>query len=65
MGDDRDDSADSRVPLRDGGVGMLPVNNLVGRVQALIGSWNLAYTQKPIWTWASGLRPSRFFTAVH
>jgi signal peptidase I len=65
MGDDRDDSADSRVPLSQGGVGMLPTNNLVGRVQALIGSWDLAYTQKPIWTWASGLRPSRFFTAVH
>lgn len=65
MGDDRDDSADSRVPLREGGVGMLPMNNLVGRVQALIGSWNLAYVHKPIWDWAAGLRPSRFFTAVH
>ncbi len=65
MGDDRDDSADSRVPLSQGGVGMLPMNNLVGRVQALIGSWNLAYVQKPIQDWPSGLRLSRFFTAVH
>ncbi|HZD89389.1 MAG TPA: signal peptidase I [Pseudolabrys sp.] len=65
MGDDRDDSADSRVPLRDGGVGMLPMNNLVGKVQGLIGSWNLAYVHKPIWQWAAGLRPTRFFSAVH
>ena len=65
MGDDRDDSADSRVPLSDGGVGMLPMNNLVGRVQALIGSWNLAYERKPIQDWPAGLRLSRFFTAVH
>ena len=34
MGDNRDNSADSRVPLRDGGVGMLPVDDLVGRVDA-------------------------------
>lgn len=65
MGDDRDNSADSRVPVREGGVGLLPANNLVGRVQALVGSWNLAYVHKPIWSWAAGLRPSRFFTAVH
>lgn len=65
MGDNRDDSADSRVPVREGGVGMLPVQNLVGRVDALLGSWDLAVAHQPIWTWASGLRPSRFFTAVH
>ncbi len=64
MGDNRDDSADSRVPLREGGVGMLPVQNLVGRVDALVGSWDLAVRHQPIWDWVSGLRPSRFFTAV-
>ncbi len=64
MGDNRDDSADSRVPVREGGVGMLPVQNLVGRVDALVGSWDLAVRHQPIWDWASGLRPSRFFTAV-
>ncbi len=42
MGDNRDNSADSRVPVRDGGVGLLPVDNLVGRVDALVGSWDLA-----------------------
>jgi signal peptidase I len=65
MGDNRDNSADSRVPLRAGGVGMLPVANLVGRVDAIVGSWDLGMQHKPMWTWASGLRLSRFFTAVH
>ena len=65
MGDNRDNSADSRVPVREGGVGLLPVQNLVGRVDALVGSWDLAVRQQPVWTWPSGLRPSRFFTAVH
>ena len=65
MGDNRDNSADSRVPVRDGGVGLLPVNNLVGRVDALVGSWDIGVAHKPIWDWPSGLRLSRFFTAVH
>jgi len=65
MGDNRDDSADSRVPVREGGVGLLPVSDLVGRVDALVGSWDLAVRRQPIWTWPSGLRPTRFFTAVH
>ena len=65
MGDNRDDSADSRVPLRDGGVGMLPVDNLVGRVNIVVGSLDLAVTRQPIWEWPSGLRLSRFFSAIH
>ncbi|MGI8525261.1 MAG: signal peptidase I [Pseudolabrys sp.] len=64
MGDNRDDSADSRVPLRDGGVGLLPADNLVGRVNVVVGSLDLAVTKQPVWTWPSGLRLSRFFTAV-
>jgi signal peptidase I len=65
MGDNRDNSADSRVPVRMGGVGMLPVANLVGRVDAIVGSWDLGMKNEPIWTWPSGLRLSRFFSAVH
>ena len=64
MGDNRDNSADSRVPVASGGVGMLPVKNLVGRVDAVVGSWDLGLQSRPIWTWPSGLRLSRFFTAV-
>jgi len=65
MGDNRDHSADSRVPLSEGGVGILPIGNLVGRAEALVASWDLGVKSRPIWTWPSGLRLSRFFTAIH
>jgi signal peptidase I len=64
MGDNRDHSDDSRVPVSMGGVGLLPVANLVGRVNVLLGSWDLAVAHRPIWDWPSGLRLSRFFAAV-
>ena len=31
MGDNRDDSLDSRFPADEGGIGMVPVENLIGR----------------------------------
>jgi signal peptidase I len=65
MGDNRDNSADSRVPLEWGGVGLLPVSDLVGRVDALVGSWDMAARNQPIWEWPAALRLSRFFTAVN
>ena len=64
MGDNRDNSADSRVPLREGGVGLLPMDNLIGRADAVIGSWDLGLRRQPIWTWLSGFRLARFFTSV-
>jgi signal peptidase I len=64
MGDNRDNSADSRVPLREGGVGLLPMDNLIGRADAVIGSWDLGLRRQPIWTWLSGFRLARFFTPV-
>ncbi len=64
MGDNRDNSADSRVPLREGGVGLLPMDNLIGRADAVVGSWDLGMRSQPVWTWLSGFRGSRFFTAV-
>jgi signal peptidase I len=65
LGDNRDNSADSRVPLSAGGVGLLPMDNLVGRADAVVGSWDLGVRRQPVWTWLSGLRVARFFTAVH
>jgi signal peptidase I len=65
MGDNRDNSADSRVPVSEGGVGMLPVANLVGRVDGIVGSWDLGLKSRPVWTWPAGLRLSRFFSTVH
>jgi signal peptidase I len=64
MGDNRDNSADSRVPVREGGVGLLPMDNLVGRADAVIGSWDLGMRRQPVWTWLSGFRLARFFTSV-
>jgi len=65
LGDNRDNSADSRVPVRAGGVGLLPVDDLVGRVEAVVGSFDLGVRNRPVKDWAAGLRLSRFFTAVH
>jgi signal peptidase I len=65
MGDNRDNSADSRVPVSQGGVGLLTTDNLVGRVDAIVGSWDMGIRSQPVWTWLSGFRLARFFTAVH
>ena len=64
MGDNRDNSADSRVSVREGGVGLLPMDNLVGRADAVIGSWDLGMRSQPVWTWLSGFRLAQFFTSV-
>jgi signal peptidase I len=64
MGDNRDNSADSRVPLAEGGVGLLSVDNLVGRVDAIAASWDMGVKSRPVWDWLAGLRLARFFTAV-
>jgi signal peptidase I len=65
MGDNRDDSADSRLSPIAGGVGMVPFENLVGRVEAVVASWDPAVTHDPIWTWPQGLRLPRFFSRVN
>ena len=59
MGDNRDNSADSRVPLADGGVGLLPVDNLVGRVDAIAASWDMGIKSRPVWDWRRLPQPSR------
>jgi signal peptidase I len=64
MGDNRDDSADSRLSPQAGGVGMVPLENLVGRVDAVLGSWDLGVAGDPLWAWPAGLRLSRFFSRV-
>jgi len=59
MGDNRDDSADSRFPPSQGGMGFVPVEALVGR--ALVTFWSTdgsAEWLKP-WTWFTALRTDR------
>lgn len=59
MGDNRDDSADSRFPPTLGGMGFVPQEALVGR--ALVTFWSTdgsAEWLKP-WTWFTALRSER------
>jgi signal peptidase I len=59
MGDNRDDSLDSRFPGYEGGIGMVPTENLIGR--PLVTFWSTdggASWVKP-WTWFSALRWDR------
>jgi signal peptidase I len=59
MGDNRDDSRDSRVPVEREGVGLLPVENVLG--EAAIAFWSTDGSTewlKP-WTWFSAARWNR------
>jgi len=60
MGDNRDDSIDSRVPM-EYGVGFVPAENLVGKAQVIMFSWYPGASLFKPWTWFTKLRPSRFF----
>jgi len=64
LGDNRDDSLDSRVPAEQGGVGFVPLENLVGRASIVLGSWDFPIMRQPFWTWPTGLRLSRFFSSI-
>jgi signal peptidase I len=64
MGDNRDDSLDSRVPAWAHGVGFVPVENLIGCADLVLGSWDFPIMAAPFWTWPSGLRLSRFFSHI-
>jgi len=59
MGDNRDDSADSRVPVEEQGVGMLPVENLLGRAAVAFWSTDGSSAWLKPWTWFSAARWDR------
>jgi signal peptidase I len=63
MGDNRDDSSDSRVPPYRGGVGYVPFGNLVGRVFVVIASVDLTNVDA-IWEWVTEFRFSRVLNGV-
>ncbi len=59
MGDNRDNSMDSRFPRSAGGVGFVPFQNLVGRADRVIFS-SAGPSMLAFWTW----RPDRFFKGI-
>jgi signal peptidase I len=59
MGDNRDDSQDSRV------IGPIPAENLVGRAEFIFFSTNGAARLWEIWAWPFAIRYDRLFTAIH
>ncbi|WP_170372731.1 signal peptidase I [Ruegeria arenilitoris] len=60
MGDNRDNSSDSRVPQVAGGVGYVPYENLIGRADRIMFS-SAGRSMLFFWTW----RGDRFFKAVN
>ncbi|HRD46349.1 MAG TPA: signal peptidase I [Caulobacter sp.] len=56
MGDNRDNSADSRAD-----VGFVPAENLEGKAQIILLSWHKEAELLKPWTWITQARPSRFF----
>lgn len=62
MGDNRDNSVDSRVTT--GGVGFIPAENLVGRAEFLFFSTNGSARIWELWNWPQAIRFGRFFNAV-
>ncbi len=60
MGDNRDNSSDSRLPLSAGGVGYVPYENLIGRADRIMFS-SAGRSMLFFWTW----RSDRFFKAVN
>jgi len=59
MGDNRDDSADSRFSTAVRGVGFVPVENLIGRAMVTFWSTDGSSSYLLPWTWFSALRGDR------
>jgi signal peptidase I len=64
MGDNRDNSLDSRVPASDGGVGFVPFENLEGKAQLIMLSWSAGASILKPWTWFMDIRLGRFFNRL-
>jgi signal peptidase I len=64
MGDNRDNSQDSRVPAEAGGVGYVPAENFEGKAQIILVSWKPGASIFKPWTWVMNLQPSRFFNIL-
>ena len=59
MGDNRDDSLDSRFTLDHGGTGLVPVDHLIGKATFAFWSTDGSASYWLPWTWFSALRTER------
>ena len=65
IGDNRDNSLDSREYPENNGVGLVPAENLIGKAEIILFSWSPgASLWNPV-SWFSKVRPSRFFTVLN
>lgn len=63
MGDNRDFSGDSRVPVRLQGAGYVPEENIIGRAEFVLLSVDSDFVIFKPWTWAN-MRGGRFFKGI-
>ncbi len=64
MGDNRDNSTDSRVPPDQGGVGYVPFDNLIGRAEVIFFSVGQGQPAWKVWEWPWSVRWNRLFKPV-
>jgi signal peptidase I len=64
MGDNRDDSLDSRIAAADGGVGFVPEENLVARADRLLLSRDTKVGWGDVGEWSHAFRLTRFFGRI-
>ncbi len=63
MGDNRDNSLDSRWP-QEIGVGYVPIDNLLGRARWVLVSWHGGASLLKPWTWVTHFQLDRIFKPV-
>ena len=64
LGDNRDNSKDSRLPSIMWGVGFVPRENLIGRAQIVFFSTDGSASLWQVWRWPSAIRFGRLFHAI-
>ena len=65
MGDNRDNSLDSRIAVADGGVGFVPQDNLVARADVVLLSRDPAVAWFDVAGWSHAFRPSRLLDRIN
>ncbi len=62
MGDNRDNSQDSRYQEE---VGFVPFENIIGRAELVLLSFDAHVPFWKFWAWADAFRDGRWFQAIH